>query len=214
MDLGLAFSFPSQDEKWLQKIGIAGLVNLVPFLGTIVVFGWSLEITRRVIRNSPEPLPDWADFMNFLVLGFKGLVIGLVYTIPIFVVVFPSSILSALLSDSEGIVTLVTTCVSCLAAIYALFLALIMPAALGILAETDDIAAAINPTRILALVRAEPASFLVALVGVFIVNFLAGFGVILCFVGLIFTYAYAMAVTGHLYGQAYNQATGSVTASA
>lgn len=212
MDLGFAFTFPSQDEKWLQKIGIAGILNLIPFFGTVIVFGWSIEVIRRVIRNSPETLPDWADFMDFVMLGVKGVVIGIVYSIPIFIIVFPSAILSSVLSDSEGFLALVTTCGSCIVALYSIFLVLILPAALGILAETDDLGAAINPSKILELLRADPASFLVALVGVFVVNFLAGFGVILCFVGLIFTYAYALAVTGHLYGQAYNQAKGTLAA--
>jgi hypothetical protein len=36
---------------------------------------------------------------------------------------------------------------------------------------------------------------------------LASFGVILCFVGVLFTGAYAYAVQGHLFGQAYKEAT-------
>jgi hypothetical protein len=145
--------------------------------------------------------------MDFLVLGVKGLAVGFVYALPIIVVSVGAAIFSAVVSDSEGLVTLFSICFGCLTFIYSIFLALVIPAAMGILADTDDIVAAINPSKILELVRAEPASFIIAIVGVFLVNFLSSFGVILCVVGLLFTYAYSLAVTGHLYGQAYNQAT-------
>jgi hypothetical protein len=47
----------------------------------------------------------------------------------------------------------------------------------------------------------------VALLGYVLVSFLSSFGVILCVIGVLLTSAYSYAVAGHLFGQAYLEAT-------
>jgi hypothetical protein len=47
---------------------------------------------------------------------------------------------------------------------------------------------------------------LIALLIAWLASFLAGFGIILCCIGVIFTSFYAQCVTGHVYGQAYARA--------
>ena len=37
MDIGLAFSYPFQDEEWITKLLLVGVILLVPVLGLIVV---------------------------------------------------------------------------------------------------------------------------------------------------------------------------------
>jgi uncharacterized membrane protein len=70
MDFGLAFSYPFQDQDWLKKLGIAGLLMIIPVFGWLVVAGWAIEITRRVIRHDmPLLLPDWNDFGKYIVDG-------------------------------------------------------------------------------------------------------------------------------------------------
>ena len=61
MDFGLAFSYVFQDRDWLRKVGIVALISLIPILGQLVLIGWSLNITKRVIERHPEPLPE-VDF--------------------------------------------------------------------------------------------------------------------------------------------------------
>ena len=209
MDFGLSFSFPFQDEDWIKKIVLTAVISLIPIIGQLALLGWMVELTRRVIRGDAEPLPDWADFGGILVLGLKIFVVGFVYSLPLIFISIPMAIFDSLI-DSESAValyTVVTMCFSCFALIYGLALAFFFPAAVGELAATDDLGAAINPTNIIARVRAEPSAYLLAFLGTIVAGFLAGFGIILCFVGLIFTTVYAYAVQGHLYGQAYIEAT-------
>ena len=209
MDFGLSFSFPFQDEEWVKKIVLTAVISLIPIIGQLALIGWLVELTRRVIRGDTEPLPDWADFGGILVLGLKMFAIGFVYALPLMFATIPMAIFDSLIdSDSAAAVyTIVTLCFSCFALIYGLALAFFFPAAVGELAATDNLGAAINPMNIIAHLRSAPSAYLLAFLGTIIAGFLSGFGIILCFVGVIFTTVYAYAVQGHLYGQAYLEAT-------
>ena len=205
MDLGLAFSFVFEDEEWVKKVLIAAVLLFIPVIGWFAVFGWAIEITRRVIRQSEEPLPDWTEISDLFILGLKGFVISFVYSIPVMLLSAPITILGWF-EDLQGIVAFLSVCASCLTFIYSIILWVAMPAAFGILADSDNIGEAINPSKILELVRAAPGAYVMALLGIIIAGLVSSVGVILCFIGVFFTSAYAMAFTGHVYGQAYNQA--------
>jgi len=210
MDFGLAFSFPFQDQQWVKKILITAVLILVPIIGWIAVLGWSLEVARRVIRRHPEPLPDWSEFGALLGLGFKGFLIGIVLSIPAWVISLPSVALSAFAQDSQDlqtIVTIVSLCTSCVSILYSIVLAFAAPAAYGELAATDQIGSALNPARLWQLVRAAPVPYLIAILGTLVGSIVASLGVIACVVGVFFTFAYYAALAGHLYGQAYLQAS-------
>ena len=211
MDFGLSFSFPFQDEEWVKKIVLTAVISLIPVIGQIALVGWMVELTRRVIRGDSEPMPDWEDFGEIIVLGLKMFVIGLVYALPILVIAFPWVIVEALVDNesASALYTIMTMCFSCFVLIYGLALVYFLPAGVGELAATDDLGAAINPSKILAHVRAAPSAYLLTFLGAIIAGILAGFGIILCFVGVLFTAVYAYAVQGHLYGQAYLEATKS-----
>ena len=209
MDFSLSFSFPFQDEGWVKKIVLTAVISLIPIIGQLALIGWLVELTRRVIRGDDEPLPDWADFGGILVLGLKMFAIGFVYAIPLMFMTIPMAIFDALVDSDSAVAlyTIVTLCFSCFALIYGLALAFFIPAAVGELAATDNLGAAINPTNIIAHVRAAPSAYLLAFLGTIVAGFLSGFGIILCFVGVILTAVYASAIQGHLYGQAYLEAT-------
>lgn len=205
MDLGLAFSFPFQDEEWVKKVLIAAVLLFIPVIGWLAVYGWGLEITRRVIRQSEEPLPDWNEIMDLFILGLKGFAISFIYTIPVMLISIPLTFLGWF-EDLQGIVAFLSVCTSCLTFIYSIFLWVVLPASFGILADSDNLGEAINPSKILELVRAAPSAYVIALVAILISSLVASVGIVLCFIGVLFTSAYAMAFTGHVYGQAYNQA--------
>jgi hypothetical protein len=209
MDLGLAFSYPFQDKDWVTKLLLAGVLLLIPVLGIIVVMGWSLAITRNVIKGEAQPLVGLSDFADLLTIGFKAFMITLIYALPIIIVSIPFGFIASMFDspDTEGWIAFASICFSCFSILYGLVLAFIYPAALGELAANDDIGAALNPSRIIELVRKAPNAYVLTFLATMGVGFLAGFGFLLCFVGIIFTSAYAYAVYGHLYGQAYLAAT-------
>ncbi len=211
MDFGLSFSFPFQDEDWIKKIALTAVISFIPLIGQFALLGWMVELTRRVIRGDAAPLPDWADFGGILVLGLKMFVIGFVYSLPLIFISLPLGVTSAFIESDAAIsfFAFVTICFSCFAVIYGLALAYFFPAAVGELAATDNLGEAINPTNIIAHVRAAPSAYLLAFLGTIVAGFIAGLGIIFCLVGVIFTIVYAYAIQGHLYGQAYIEATKS-----
>ncbi len=209
MDIGRAFVYPFEDPDWLKKIVIVAVISLIPVIGQIWILGWSIEITRRVIKKDPIQLAGFDDFGGMLMLGLKAFVIGFVYSIPMFFFILPPSITPLIFdpNQSSALISLVITCFTCLMLLYGILLAFIFPAAFGELAATDQLGSAIHPGRILGLLRADPGAYVITWLGAIAAGFIAGLGIILCFVGVIFTMTYAYAIIGHLYGQAYIQAT-------
>ena len=213
MDFGKAFSFPFEDSDWLKKIGIAALLLFIPLLGILWVSGWSLEITKKVIRRDPEPLAAWDDFGGYLVRGFQVFIIGFVYALPIILatscvsIVFSTSIDGNEINEAGYAAMAAMACVYCLVIIYSILLAFVIPAALGHFANEGKFSAAFRFGEIIGLVRAAPGAYLLALIGNILAGFIAGLGVILCAVGVVLTMAYSQAIIGHLNGQAYLEAT-------
>jgi hypothetical protein len=212
MNIGKAFTFAFEDKDWLKKIGIAGLVMLIPLIGQITVGGWALEVTRRVIQRDPETLPDWSAFGDYLVKGLKMFVIGLVYALPIILLSICANVPFMFLQDSgdDTMITLISTasiCISCLSGLYGIALGFVIPAAFANFVVTGDLGAAFRFSEVFGLVRAAPAAYLLALIGSIVAGVVASLGLILCFIGVIFTMAWAYVIQSHLWGQAYNEAT-------
>jgi hypothetical protein len=210
MDFGLAFSFPFQDEKWIEKIVIAALLSIIPIIGWIAVLGWSIEVGRRVINGDQEVLPAWTDFGGLLTLGFKGFVASLIFSIPLMLVWLPFGFISAIVGSADGdaaaaIISFISFCFICLTFVYSIALLFFIPASFGRLAATDGLGEALNVGKLWNLIQRAPSAYLLVLLGYIVAGFIASLGGILCFVGAFLTTAYALAVEGHLLGQAYQE---------
>jgi hypothetical protein len=216
MDFGSAFTFVFQDTDWLKKVGIAAAVFLIPLVGPIVLLGWGLEITRRVINNEPQPLPDWSDFSGYLQKGLRGFVVSLAYLMPVILIAICGQLLnvgaiaglSNADSDTAGmVITLIGTCTMCLVFVLAIVTGFILPAANGLLAVHDQVGAAFRFNEVLGLVRAAPGPYLMVVLGAGLANLLlAPLGALVCGIGILITSAFVTAVSGHLSGQAYKAA--------
>lgn len=222
MDFGRAFTFAFEDPDWLKKIGIAALVFLIPVVGTIVVLGWGLEITRRVINNEPQPLPDWSNFGEFLSKGFKAFVVSFAYLLPILLIAFCGQLgigfaiagagNSSNSDATASILSLVMFCVICFLSLLGMAVSIILPAAHGILAATGELGAAFRFNEVFGLVRAAPGPYLMVVVGVFVTSLvLSPLGMLICFIGVLVTSAYTSVLSAHLTGQAYKVAKAAQT---
>ncbi len=216
MDFGRAFSFVFDDEDWIKKVGIGGLLSLIPIIGIFVVLGWGLEITKRVIKGDAEVLPDWTDFGGYLTKGFLVFLIAFVYTLPVLLIQGCSS-LPFLFENADDtlytIFTIVTICFGCFTALYSLAAYLVLPAAIGRYAATGELAQAFKLGEIFKTVRDNLGTYGLVLLGGIVASLVSSLGTIACVIGVIFTMVYGLAINGHLWGQAYNVSAKSATAS-
>lgn len=214
MDFGLAFSYVFKDRDWLKKISILALVSLIPILGQIVVYGWMMNIAKRVMNHDPAPLPD-LDFGNDLSRGFMGFIISIVYALPMLIIygiIFIIGMSGSYTEYSQAAdftFALVSFCGVLFMVAYGLFMALIIPAAYTRYLDSGALSAAFDFNAVFKQVRLNIGTYLFVMLGAFLAGLIASAGLIACIIGVMWTYAYSMAVLGHLYGQAHNEANKS-----
>lgn len=214
MDFGLAFSYVFKDQDWFKKVAIAALIGLIPIIGQMVILGWALNIARRVMNREENPLPD-VDFGADLGRGFYGFVIGFVYTLPITILSGILGILDTVMATSSGndaaytLVSIFSICFGLFAFVYGLVCGFVLPAAYTNYLAKGSLGAGFNLREVFGLVRANIGAYLIVLLGTIVAGIIAPIGVIACGIGVMLTYAYSMAIMGHLYGQAHLEATKS-----
>ena len=83
MDIGKAFGFVFEDEKWVSKVLLGGLFFLIPIVNFAVI-GYMLKVAQNVAQGNPRPLPEWGggEFGNHFMRGLHGIVIQIVYQLP------------------------------------------------------------------------------------------------------------------------------------
>ncbi len=212
MEFSKAFTFVFSDQNWIKKILILGLVSLIPIIGWLVILGWSLQITRQIIKNEVFNLPD-LHFGEQLSLGFKGFVIALVFTLPAMLFSLPSIAVAPLGQAVEldeqtlsTMIVLVSVCCGGIQLIYSIGIAFFLPAAFGNFVDKGFLSAGFRLGELFNLVKAAPVAYLLVVVGSMLASFIAGLGFIACIIGAIFTFAYSQAIVAHLTGQAFREA--------
>ncbi len=225
MDIGKAFSFVFEDKDWVVKILIGIAVTVAGFvlsflvipaiLAGMILSGYALEITRRVIRGDADVLPAWDDWGQILVDGLMVTIITVVYALPIIIIGLCVGVPASLITESsavslsagEALGVFASSSVGCFSLLWILVMSLLLPAAIGRFAAEGELASAFQLGEVFSLVRDNLSTYLLTAVMVLATGIMASLGLLLCFVGVLFTSVYAELVSGHLYGQAYLEAT-------
>ncbi len=214
MELGKAFGFDFDDEQWLSKILIGGLVLLIPVIGTLAAYGYILATARNVVMGRPRPLADWNEFGDILMKGLMWFLISLGYGIPlvvlILVVFFGAGLIGASLDASGGEITSAISMVLFLSMIAFIFIAsLLVNLLIGIATvryvQTDSLGEAFQLGAVWSMLLAAPGTWVMLLLGSILAGIAATVGLLACGVGVLFTSIYAYGVIGHLTGQAARQ---------
>ncbi len=205
LDIGRSFTYMFEDESWIMKIVIGGILLFIPIIN-FMSMGYMLEVLKRVADGTDIPLPEWDDFGGKFIKGLMILIIAIVYTIPIWLVACVLGGLTGLAgaADSEALAQfagLISTCASCLYLIWGIVVWLVMPAAIIKYAATGEFMAAFRFGEIFSFISGNIANYIVAIILAGVAVFVAYVGLIACFVGVFFTMFWAYLVMGHLLGQ-------------
>lgn len=204
MDIGKAFTYIFDDESWITKILIGGILGIIPLVN-FAVLGYMVETIRNVAQGLERPLPEWSEFGEKFVKGLVVLIIGFIYTIPLWLLMgcFWAAALAVGGAEGtqEGIRTLLYTGVGCIGSLYGLIIGVLSPAILVNYAVTGEFGSAFRFGEIFGLITGNLGNYIIALILAWVASVIAGFGVIACGVGVLFTSFWGYLVMAHLYGQ-------------
>jgi len=199
MDIGRAFNYVFQDPRWITKIVIGAVLVLIPIFGWFAVFGYSLRVIRNIVGGSDLPLPEWDDIGAMFVDGIKAFVVGIVWSIP-------AILISIIFSLADNIF------LSCLSSIISALTNAFILAAIVSFARTGNIADGLQFQASINRVMSNLGDYIIIFLLSFVLAIIAGAGIILCGVGILFTIFYVTLVNAHLGSQAWLRSTGGAEA--
>jgi hypothetical protein len=213
MDIGKAFGFVFEDEKWISKVLLGGLFLIIPIVNFAVI-GYMLKVAQNVAQGNPRPLPEWGEFGDHFMRGLYGIAIQIVYQLPTLIVygVFFCVLLAAggaagseRSSDGAGAIGVLGLCLLPLIFILALAGAFLSYVAAGRYVATNTLSEAFKFSDVIASARGNLGAWLMVLLVVILAGFVGSLGTIACGVGVLFTSFYAQCVIGHALGQTVAQ---------
>ncbi len=213
MDIGNAFGYPFEDEDWIVKILIGALfVFLTPLLvGIPFVLGYMVDTVRNVMAGEPRPLPKWSDLGDKFMRGLVLCVVAIVYMLPVILLACLLGAATLLAGNGDGeTIQGAVLCTQCLSALWGLLVSAVFPAAVIRYAESGEFSAAFRFGEIFSLIAANIGNYIVAVLLGWVASAIAGFGVLLCIVGVFLTSFWSYLVMAHLWGQIGRRAIPSV----
>lgn len=214
MDIGKAFTYVFEDEDWVKKVLLGGVINLIPIVGFLFTTGYMLETIKNVMEGRPLPLPEWDDWGGKVMKGLMAFIIGLVYSIPILLVVFCFVGVMVVAGQNEDVANALGSfgglCMNCVSWLYSLALMIVFPAVTARYAAAWELGAAFRFGEIFNLVKDNIGTYLLVLVISLLAGIVGSLGLVACGIGVLFTTFYGMLVNAHAYGQAYRIASTKV----
>jgi hypothetical protein len=222
MDFGRAFTFVKEDERWTTKIGIGAVVMFFSFLflgiPSILLIGYQLAVTRRVMEGKDLPLPEWEDWGKLFMDGLYLVVAIFVYTLPLTILLclgFGVFLLPALGGGNDdltgalaGVAVVSWFVMLCLVILMGIGVAIIVPGLYIQYVRTNEFSSLFRIGEVLGIVRENLADILLAMVAVLVANFaiqmvasLLSWTICIPFVVFLAGPIWISISSGHLYGQ-------------
>lgn len=217
IDIGRSLSFITEDEQWISKVLIGGLILLIPIVGQLALLGYMIETAQNLTRGREKPLPEWGEFGNKMLLGFHAFLISIVYSLPVMllVIIFVCFI-GAMAAGAEGREEELAGGMA--AAMFCIFpLIIILSLVIQVAVFTGwvryiqmgaDLGAAFAIGPVWEMLRTSPGTWIITFLIYLLFSVLASLGGIACGVGALFTTMYAFIGFGHVLGQLAGPADG------
>ena len=222
MDIGKSFTYVFEDPNWIKKVLIGGIVSIIPIVNFAAI-GYMVTTLKNVTDGQPQPLPEWGNFGEHLMKGLYVFVGALIYIAPILLLYCCMMVLPIVLGGAgsaagrdagsalAGVGSLLSMCLGCLMFLFILAVAVMFPAALTRYAVSGQLSTFWDFRGNFDLISKNLATYIIAILIVWVAGFVAGFGIILCFIGVIFTSFWSQLVGAHVYGQFWRAAQGQGT---
>ncbi len=182
--VGDSFTWPFQDSGWFGKTVLQGLIAIIPIVGWIALAGWMMLVIDN-FRAGRRELPPAGFHLA------RGAGIFFVFVIYAIVFAIPGIILTALGgANNSGMAALANV----INLVLRLFLTFLTPAII-LFTYRGGFSGGFDLTGIWQTVTVNASNTFVAAIVMLAANIIGALGIILCFVGLLFTVPYAFAIT-------------------
>ena len=186
------FAWPFRDPQWVSKILVQGLINILVIVGWIATVGWMLGSLDNLRQGRQELEP--AGFKHFG-RGASPFFVYVIYAVVIAIVAGILQVIGAAASggDTNNPVFAIFTLLRGLWQFVAGIALLLAIPTIVLLTDRDGFAAGLNVARVLSMISATPGATLLAGLIAVVLNIIGSLGLIVCCIGIFFTYAYAAA---------------------
>ena len=195
-----AFVWPFRDPQWVSKVLLMGLILIIPIAGPITGLGWMLATVDR-LRAGEDSLPP-ANFDHIgrgagLFVVFLGYY--LVAAAVTSVIYVPAVVILASQGNDAPNPALIGVGVALSLASYgfltlASLVILFATPAIVLAYDRGGIARGLGVKSVARAVSASPTNTLIAGLMLIAAGVVGGLGIVVCFVGVYFTQAYALAM--------------------
>jgi Protein of unknown function (DUF4013) len=210
VDFGRAFQFYFEDPEWVKKTVIGALFYLLAvfLVGLPFVAGYIVQVTRRTARGEALPLPEWTDYGQLFSDGLQMIGLYLLHFLAAMLLPGAMGCLFAVLggvasgNDAAGGVMALGMMASYLLLFVILLVVLVyFPAAYIRTAITGRFGAGLEVRENIELIKRSPGNYFLAIAIYWVTSFIAQFGIILCFIGILPAAFWSMCVTGWAFGE-------------
>jgi len=207
LNYGAPFGFFFKDKTWLKKLAIASLLTCT-IIGAAPVFGWTIEIVRRISEGEEAPVLEFPDWKTYWSLGGKFALVNAIWLLPLLlavIVIYLPLVCISRLPDEAVLVTFAATLcwVALSLLVYSVVYIFFVPAMMVLLAKTGSTGQAMNPFRLWKAVRPQFTEYLIVflIVGVGLLNLMLLVAPLTLFLLLPPMLVYTGLVTAHYAGQ-------------
>jgi len=214
MEITKSIGFPTNDNDWVKKCLIGGILLIIPILN-FVCTGYYLKVIKGSIEGKNN-MPEWDDWGDLLIKGIMILIIGLAYSIipiiliSIFIIfIFSSGIFLASLFESEsmgGLSFLFMLIGSVIGLLILFILNLMVPMGLAMFANGGSLGDAFKIREIISRIKSVFGEYVIAIIAI---NLLSIVVMIVGWIPVIGWAAifYFLVVAGNIYGKAFANST-------
>jgi Protein of unknown function (DUF4013) len=188
--VGDAFGYPFRSPSWLGTIVLQGLILIIPIIGQIALLGWLLMTLDNLRAGRQELAP--AGF--HLGRGISLFGVQLIYGVALFLV--PGILFGiggGIMNQSAGGGAALVTLAGLLELVASLLLAFLTPV---LILRTSEFGfgGGLDVGAVWQRATANVSQTVIAALLIWVAQLIAGIGIVACFVGVLFTTAYAYAV--------------------